>query len=221
MLSLVHQSLNLKRSEECNELILAGCVFDATLISVNISISYLRWSNLRLKPNNEHKCKLNMLKKRTKCARLKCKSSDIVLNLDNKQAYFRYCTWVKRWGAKVRLLSLRCIKILFDTCLRCIKSNLAIAVNGGLKTFLSRSISGRYTEVVKERGDDTLLFSCHARGATLFPPLYQMSLGWIELTSHSRLSFLKNSSFSNLLLWSGTTRGILNAIWSILLIVFV
>lgn len=37
------------------------------------------------------------------------------------------------------------------------------------------------------------------------------------LTSHSRLSFLKNSSFSNLLLWSGTTRGILNAMWSILL----
>lgn len=29
-----------------------------------------------------------------------------------------------------------------------------------------------------------------------------------RLTSHSRLSFLKNSSFSNLLLWSGTTRGI-------------
>lgn len=29
-----------------------------------------------------------------------------------------------------------------------------------------------------------------------------------RLTSHSRLSFLKNSSFSNLLRWSGTTRGI-------------
>lgn len=29
------------------------------------------------------------------------------------------------------------------------------------------------------------------------------------LTSHSRLSFLKNSSFSNLLRWSGTTRGML------------
>lgn len=28
-----------------------------------------------------------------------------------------------------------------------------------------------------------------------------------RLTSHSRLSFLKNSSFSNLLRWSGTTRG--------------
>ncbi len=37
VLSLVHQSLNLKWSEECNELVLAGCGFDATLISVNIS----------------------------------------------------------------------------------------------------------------------------------------------------------------------------------------
>ncbi len=83
------------------------------------------------------------VEKRTKCARLKCKSPDIVLNLVNKQAYFRYCTWVKRWGAKVCLLSLRCIYIFVDTCLRYIKSNLVIAVNWGLKTFLSRSIRQR------------------------------------------------------------------------------
>lgn len=47
------------------------------------------------------------------------------------------------------------------------------------------------------------LFSARAhsaRAAASAPPAC--------LTSHSRLSFLKNSSFSNLLLWSGTTRGI-------------
>lgn len=49
----------------------------------------------------------------------------------------------------------------------------------------------------------TKLFSARAhsgRAKASAPPT--------RLTSHSRLSFLKNSSFSNLLLWSGTTRGI-------------
>jgi len=32
-----------------------------------------------------------------------------------------------------------------------------------------------YTEAVKERNDDTLVLMSHTRGATLFPPLYQMS----------------------------------------------
>lgn len=53
--------------------------------------------------------------------------------------------------------------------------------------------------------------SSRERMFTLFPPL-----GRMKFTSHSRLSFLKNSSFSNLLLWSGTTRGILNVTCSIL-----
>lgn len=35
----------------------------------------------------------------------------------------------------------------------------------------------------------------------------------LSLTSHSRLNLRKNSSFSNLLLWSGTTRGIFTDSW--------
>lgn len=53
------------------------------------------------------------------------------------------------------------------------------------------------------------------RTGASFPPLHEKN-EINKLASHSRLSFLKNSSFSNLLRWSGTTRGILNVVmWSI------
>lgn len=63
----------------------------------------------------------------------------------------------------MRFLSLCYVCIFVDTCLRGIKSNFVTAVNGGLKLFSAVSISGRYTEAVKERGDDTLVFMSRER----------------------------------------------------------